>query len=173
VTCELSFGHRLTTATLLMIAVICCKPKPEPSTVFTKVPSSVTNITFENTLENTDDFNIIEYLYFSIRNLPVEAQLFPIFGLCVEDIDKDGSLDVIAVGNLNAVQPDIGRYDAGYGVVLKSDGKGGFDCLSSQQSGFLVRGEGRDVASVNTSKNRKIFLVSRNNDSVNVFQQNK
>jgi hypothetical protein len=110
---------------------------------------------------------------FSMHDLPVEAQLFPIFGLCIEDIDNDGHLDVIAVGNLNAVQPDIGRFDAGYGVVLKGDGKGGFDCLSSQQSGLLIRGEGRDVESVNTSKNKKIFLISRNNNSVKVFQQNK
>ena len=51
-------------ATLLMIAVFCCKQKPEPTTGFTKVLSSVTNINFENTLENTEDFNIIEYLYF-------------------------------------------------------------------------------------------------------------
>ena len=110
---------------------------------------------------------------FATRNLPIEAQLFPIYGLCIEDVDKDGYPDVIAVGNLNAVQPDIGRYDAGYGVVLKSDGKGGLDCLSPEQSGFIVRGEGRDVKSVNTSKNKKIFLVSRNNNSLVVFQHNK
>jgi hypothetical protein len=110
---------------------------------------------------------------FAMHHLPVEAQLFPIFGLCIEDIDEDGYQDIIAVGNLDAVQPDIGRYDAGYGVVLKGDGRGGFECLSPEKSGFIFRGEGRDVKSVTTAKNKKVFLLSRNNNSVNVFQQNK
>jgi hypothetical protein len=109
---------------------------------------------------------------FSSHDLPVEAQLFPIFGLCVDDIDKDGQLDVMAVGNLNAAQPDIGRYDAGYGVVLKGNGKGGFVCLPLQKSGLTVTGEGRDIKSIVTASN-KIFLISRNNNSINVFQQNK
>ena len=90
-TCELSFGHRLPTSTLLLIAVICCKPKPEPTTVFTKVPSSVTNISFENTLENTDDFNIIEYLYFYNGG-----------GVAIGDINNDGLPDIYFSSNQNA-----------------------------------------------------------------------
>ncbi|HEY5917965.1 MAG TPA: VCBS repeat-containing protein [Chryseolinea sp.] len=110
---------------------------------------------------------------FLIKALPAEAQLFPLFALCVDDVDGDGNKDVIATGNLNAVQPDVGRYDAGYGIVLRGDGKGNFQAMTSQQSGLVVRGEGRDVKSLVTSGNKKVFLISRNNNSVKVFQQNK
>ena len=110
---------------------------------------------------------------FSIKNLPTEAQLFPIFAFCIDDVDGDGSKDIIAVGNLNAAQPDIGRYDSGYGIVLTGNGKGSFEALTSEQSGFVVRGEGRDVKSLVTSGSKKLYLVARNNSSIKVFQKNK
>jgi hypothetical protein len=89
-----------------------------------------------------------------MTDLPVEAQLFPIFALCVDDVNGDGKSDLIAAGNLNAVQTEIGRYDAGYGIVLSGDAKGGFKAIPSQVSGFVVRGEGRDIKSLVTSEKR-------------------
>jgi hypothetical protein len=118
-------------------------------------------------LENKGDGTFI------IKHLPTEAQLFPIFAFCVDDIDGDGNKDIIAAGNLNAAQPDIGRYDSGYGIVLTGDGKGGFEALTSKRSGLIVRGEGRDIKSLVTSGGKKLYLVSRNNSSIKVFQKNK
>ena len=109
---------------------------------------------------------------FSIKELPTEAQLFPIFAFCVDDIDGDGDQDIMAAGNLNAAQPDIGRYDAGYGIVLAGDGRGSFEALDPEQSGLVIRGEGRDVKSLVTS-GKKLYVVSRNNNSIKVFQKNK
>ena len=60
---------------------------------------------------------------FFITNLPREAQMFPIFSFCIDDINVDGISDILTVGNLDAVQPDFGRYDAGYGLVLAGDRK--------------------------------------------------
>ena len=108
---------------------------------------------------------------FSVRNLPTEAQLFPIYSFCLEDINDDGKLDILAVGNLYAVQPDIGRMDAGYGLALLGDGKGNFMILSPQQSGFVVTGEGREVQTILNTKGRKSFLVTRNNEAIKIFQK--
>lgn len=110
---------------------------------------------------------------FSMTDLPTEAQLFPIFAICVDDVDGDGKKDLMTAGNLNAVQPEIGRYDAGYGVILNGDGKGAFNAMRPQASGFVVRGEGRDIKSLVTSGNKKLYVVSRNNDSIKVFQKAK
>ena len=107
---------------------------------------------------------------FSMINLPTEAQLFPIFSFCVDDINKDEHLDILAVGNLFTTQPDFGRYDAGNGLTLMGDGKGNFPPLSNSESGLLIPGEGRDIAVIRTSKREKVYLFSRNNDSLKAFK---
>ena len=108
---------------------------------------------------------------FALSRLPVEAQMFPIFSFGNGDYNHDGNKDLLAVGNLTAVQPDYGRYDGGYGLMLLGDGLGGFKSLSPSHSGFLVRGEGRDVQNVTTTSANKVIAVGRNNDSLLLFRQ--
>ena len=108
---------------------------------------------------------------FSVINLPPDGQLFPIFSFCVDDLNGDGNADVMAAGNLDATQPDFGRYDAGYGVILLGDGKGTFESITSQESGLIVKGQGRDIKSLLTAAKKKRFLIARNNDSVKVFEK--
>ncbi len=110
---------------------------------------------------------------FTLTDLPIDAQLYPVFAICVDDVDLDGNLDLMLAGNLDAVQPDIGRYDAGYGSVLLGDGKGNFESCEPQTSGFMVRGDGRDIKALGTTSGTKLFFVSINNDSVKVFKRTK
>ncbi len=107
---------------------------------------------------------------FSEVRLPTEAQLFPVFSFCVDDLNNDGHLDVLAIGNLFAIQPDFGRYDAGHGLTMLGDGKGNFTALPNAESGLVVNGEGRDIALIRTWRNGKLFLVSLNNDSLKAFK---
>lgn len=106
---------------------------------------------------------------YQLHVLPMEAQLFPIFSMAAHDLNEDGHADILAVGNWFAVQPDIGRQDAGYGLVLLGDGKGNFNPQSMENSGFLVPGESRDVKVLSNEKGKWKILVSRNNDSVLIF----
>lgn len=41
---------------------------------------------------------------------------------------------------------------------------------SNSESGLVVKGEGRDIAVVRTSKNGKVYLFSQNNDSLKAFK---
>ena len=116
-------------------------------------------------LENSGDGK------FMVHPLPVEAQMFPVFSMKLEDVNSDGYQDILAVGNLTAVQPDIGRYDSGYGLILMGDSAGGFSALESRLSGFIVPGEGRDIQVVRTAGGDRIFLVARNNDGMLHFRQ--
>lgn len=109
---------------------------------------------------------------FIMRALPKEAQFFPVFDFAAEDIDDDGHLDILAIGNLTAIQPEIGRMDAGHGIVLAGSGTGQFTAMEFDKSGFLVRGEGRQLAVVTDSKGVKTVIVSRNKDSVQTFKIN-
>lgn len=105
-----------------------------------------------------------------IRQLPAEAQIFPIFSFLVNDINEDTYPDILMAGNLYAVQPDLGRYDAGYGLLMLGDGKGNFLPMTMNQSGFIVTGEARDIEIIANSTGERRLLISRNNDYVLVFK---
>ncbi|MGC1240567.1 MAG: VCBS repeat-containing protein [Chryseosolibacter sp.] len=107
---------------------------------------------------------------FAVRPLPVDAQMFPVFSLCSGDFNHDGNKDLLAVGNLYAVQPDFGRYDAGYGLMMEGDGKGSFKSQSLQESGFLVTGEGRSVEAIKSTQGQDLYVVGRNNESLLLFR---
>jgi len=109
---------------------------------------------------------------FAITQLPLESQIFPIYGICIDDLDGDGSLDLLVAGNLDAVQPDIGRFDGGYGLFLKGDGKGKFIPATSLASGFVVKGQARDIKKAR-GPNGEIFIVPRNNDTPKVYQRDR
>ena len=103
--------------------------------------------------------------------LPDEAQLFPVYSILFDDLNHDGVDDLFLGGNSTATQPELGPYDAGLGLVLLSEGKGKFKPLTPAQSGFVVKGETRDIKTVRNPSNKdKFYVVSRNNDSVLAFK---
>lgn len=106
---------------------------------------------------------------FLLKPLPVEAQFSPVYGLLVEDVDKDGHPDIALAGNFYRSKPEVGIYAASYGLVLKGDGKGNFTVMPAERSGFFTTGEVRDMMSLQTKHNR-LMLVGRNNDSLEFFQ---
>ncbi len=105
---------------------------------------------------------------FIAHTLPIEAQMFPIMSFVVDDLNDDGDMDLMAVGNLYETQPDLGRYDAGHGLVMTGNGKGSFKSLNS--SGFIVSGQGRDIKVLRSLKKQNIYLTSRNNQSLVSFK---
>lgn len=106
---------------------------------------------------------------FDIKPLPKAAQFSPTYGLLVEDLDKDGYLDILLGGNLYGVKPEVGRYDANYGLLLKGRGDNSFQTISPKYSGFNVKGEVRDIISIKT-EDKSLLLVTKNNDSLQVFE---
>jgi len=102
---------------------------------------------------------------FSLKALPIEAQLAPIHALLIKDFNNDENLDLLIGGNFYQSKPELGIYDASYGLLLKGNGMGKFTALSAKESGFSVKGAIRDFVQINTS-NEALILVARNNDSV-------
>ena len=97
---------------------------------------------------------------FSTRALPQAAQLSPMYGIAAEDFDKDGNIDILMGGNFYQSKPEVGIYDASYGVLLKGDGKGNFTALTAQQSGINIRGAVRDMALIRIGR-KKVILVAK------------
>src|SRR4029079_17386752 len=96
---------------------------------------------------------------FEARSLPAEAQFAPAFGICVADFDGDGSDDVFLSQNFFGVRPDTSRYDAGRGLLLRGDGRGGFAAVSGQQSGLMIYGEQRAAAAADYDRDGRIDLA--------------
>ena len=103
------------------------------------------------------------------KPLPMQAQLSPMYGMAVNDFDKDGNLDILMGGNFYQSKPEVGIYDASYGVLLKGDGKGNFTALTTQQSGVNIKGAVRDILPIQVGK-KKVILVAKNNDNVQLMQ---
>jgi hypothetical protein len=106
---------------------------------------------------------------FSVQALPIEAQMAPMFGLLITDLDRDGLQDILMGGNFYRSKPEVGRYDAGFGVFLKGDGKNRFTAVSPAYGGFKVTGEVRDIVVLKTGADSRLVLVARNDDVPVVF----
>jgi hypothetical protein len=106
---------------------------------------------------------------FDRRALPASAQLSPMYGIAVEDFDGDGHSDILMGGNFHQAKPEVGIYDASYGTFLKGDGKGNFTALSSQQSGINIRGQVRNIQTIEI-KGEKMVVFALNNDSLKILK---
>lgn len=84
----------------------------------------------------------------TLSPLPRMAQVAPVNGIVVQDVDFDGNLDAILVGNDHNVDVFSGQCDAFAGLVLRGSGSGQFIPSNSQQSGFTVTGDARALAKI-------------------------
>ena len=105
---------------------------------------------------------------FEIKPLPMEAQLAPVYAILIKDLDGDGQKDIVLGGNLHNVKPEIGRYDANYGIFLKGINND-FKVLSPQESGLYLDGEIRDLKIIKIG-NKEMLAVIKNNDSAQFFE---
>lgn len=133
------------------------------------VPSEETQVEEKNAYTFASAYLENQNGKFIARPLPTGAQMFPVFALASADVNNDGHPDILAAGNLSAVQPDMSRYDAGYGLVLYGDGTGNFSEDRRFASGLIVKGEARDIRVIKTSTGKGMILVARNDDTILCF----
>ena len=108
---------------------------------------------------------------FEPKPLPFEAQLAPVFGLCVGDYDGDGKEDLFVAQNFFGTDRETGRYDAGRGQWLQGDGQGGWRSVPGQESGVKIYGEQRGAALSDFDGDGRVDLaVSQNGAAVQLYR---
>jgi hypothetical protein len=101
---------------------------------------------------------------------PVEAQFAPVNAIICDDFDNDGYKDLLLGGNEYQADVMTGRYDASYGWFLKGSSKKIFAAISPVKSGFILRGDIKDMALIHSAKGEKLILAAVNNDTLHVFK---
>ncbi|MGK7391676.1 MAG: VCBS repeat-containing protein [Candidatus Cyclobacteriaceae bacterium M2_1C_046] len=109
---------------------------------------------------------------FKMHALPAEAQFAPIFGMIADDIDQDGNLDILAVGNDFGNEVQVGRLDALNGLFLKGNGKGSFNPIPASQSGFYVPGNAKGLAGLRNKNGKQLISASQNRGPLLIFKNN-
>jgi hypothetical protein len=105
---------------------------------------------------------------FTATPLPDMAQLSPIRGIVVHDVDGDGRLDLVVAGNLYDAEPNMPRLDASNGLWLRGDGRGHFFPVSTRQSGLLAT---RDVSGIALARSPEgsTLIVANTGDTLQAF----
>lgn len=101
----------------------------------------------------------------TLKTLPLEAQLAPVYAISVSDFDGDGHTDIVLGGNLYRVKPEVGRYDASRGLFLRGKGDGTFDPWPASHSGIRIDGELRDFV-ILESGGKTLLAGTRNSDTL-------
>jgi enediyne biosynthesis protein E4 len=107
---------------------------------------------------------------FKMTELPSQVQTAPIFGMLVEDFNHDGNVDILTVGNDYGNEISVGRLDAFNGLLLTGNGKGNFEPISLQNSGFYVPGDAKALAKIKNQKGENLIISTQNRGELKVFK---
>ena len=97
---------------------------------------------------------------FEFRPLPRLAQVSATFGITTPDLDADGHVDLVLAQNFHSTQPETGRVDGGLGLVLLGKGDGTFEPLRYDQSGLLLPGDSKALASLDLNRDARPDLIA-------------
>ncbi|MFK5889454.1 MAG: VCBS repeat-containing protein [Flavobacteriaceae bacterium] len=107
---------------------------------------------------------------FTVKPLPIRAQMSTIKNIMVLDLNKDGNLDLITTGNNYNYKTQYTRQDASYGDVYFGDGKGDFTWQAPQKTGFFIKGQINSMNLLKGSKNQNYILLGPNNEAPQMFK---
>lgn len=107
---------------------------------------------------------------FSMKKLPSAAQLAPLNAIIPKDVNRDGFIDLVVVGNHFTNSVFWGPMDALNGLVMLGDGKGGFECLQYPKTGFFVPGDARSLVNLTLVDGNELFIAAQNQGEFKVYQ---
>ncbi len=110
---------------------------------------------------------------FTFKPLPHLAQIAPVYGITLTDLDGDGHRDIYLAQNFYNPQPETGRMAGGLSVWLRGDGKLGFKPVWPKESGLLVPDDAKSTVLTDINNDRVPDLVIGVNDSPPIVYLNR
>ncbi len=106
---------------------------------------------------------------FRLKDLPMSAQIAPVEGISIVDVDQDGHLDALLTGNSYATEAATGRYDAFKGALLKGNGNGEFTVVPLEESGFFNDGDASGLAVLQGVAGKPLIIANNSNGRTRLF----
>jgi len=109
---------------------------------------------------------------FNIEKLPTAAQRGPINDILVKDMNSDGWMDVLLVGNSNDFEVSQGNQDALDAYYLINDQNGSF-ISPPLYNGFNNNCHAVSVKSISNKKGNLNFIIACKNGDLNFYSANR
>jgi hypothetical protein len=107
---------------------------------------------------------------FQFRPLPRIAQVAPAFGVVLTELNGDDDCDLYLAQNFFTPQLETGRMDGGISLLLDGRGDGSFEVVAPAQSGLVVPGDAKGLATLDLDgDHRHDLLLGINNDRPAAF----
>lgn len=116
-------------------------------------------------LENTGKGKLL------LHELPIPGQVSAIQGATTTDVNNDGKKEIYVAGNFYPFRVQLGREDAGKGVLLQWDASLHNLIQAPINTGICADGDVRDVLQVQTAKHEQLIVITKSEDSVQVIKQ--
>jgi hypothetical protein len=91
-------------------------------------------------------------------DLPLQAQFSMVSKIVAADMDHDGKIDLLLLGNHLDNRLKLGSIDGNYGCLLKGDGKGNFTYINQPTAGLCIMGDVKSAEPITINKNRYILI---------------
>lgn len=104
---------------------------------------------------------------FKAHPLPVEAQFGPVYGIVVDDFNRDGYKDALLIGNSYASETIGGWYDASKGTLLLGGKRSGF--VVSNLKGLTADKEAKSIVQLHQQNAASMIIIGNNNSPLQVF----
>ena len=145
------------------MALGACQSPTGEDTLFTHLPSSQTGIKFQNTLRETEDFNVMKYGYFYNGG-----------GVAIGDVNNDGLADIYFTGNLVASRLYLNRGDWTFDEVAEEAGVAAVGLWNTGVTMADVNGDGLlDIyvcrsAAADPARRKNLLFINNTTDEGNV-----
>ena len=90
-------------------------------------------------------------------------------GIAVLDYNNDGFEDIIISGNIYNTEVETPRLDNQFALVLVSNNKNGYYCLSPEETGLYTNGNTKSIQIIDKPK---LLIVGNNNGAIESFKIN-
>lgn len=92
--------------------------------------------------------------------LPLQAQFSMVTKIVAGDFNRDGTTDLLLLGNHSDNRLKLGSLDANYGCLLAGDGKGGFTYICQPKAGLSATGDVKSADEVTVQGKKYIFIAA-------------